>query len=38
MWSIGVEVEQQTSAAPPKQNPGSALAEAGMALIPECQL
>ena len=25
MWFIGVEVEQETSAAPPKNNPGSAL-------------
>ena len=24
MWLIGVEVEQQTSAPPPKKNPGSA--------------
>ena len=24
MWFIGVEVEQETSAAPPKKNPGSA--------------
>ena len=24
MWFIGVEVEQETSAPPPKQNPGSA--------------
>ena len=24
MWFIGVEVEQQTSAPPPKRNPGSA--------------
>ena len=24
MWSIGVEVEQETSAPPPKRNPGSA--------------
>ena len=24
MWFIGVEVEQQTSAPPPKKNPGSA--------------
>ena len=24
MWSIGVEVEQGTSAPPPKKNPGSA--------------
>ena len=24
MWFIGVEVEQETSAPPPKKNPGSA--------------
>ena len=24
MWFFGVEVEQETSAPPPKQNPGSA--------------
>ena len=24
MWFIGVKVEQETSAPPPKQNPGSA--------------
>ena len=24
MWFIGVEVEQETSALPPKKNPGSA--------------
>ena len=24
MWFIGVEVEQETSASPPKRNPGSA--------------
>ena len=24
MWFIGVEVEQETGAAPPKKNPGSA--------------
>ena len=24
MWSIGVEVEQETSAPPPKKHPGSA--------------
>ena len=28
MWFIGVEVEQETSAAPPKKNPGSASDEA----------
>ena len=25
MWFIGVEVEQETTAPPPKKNPGSAL-------------
>ena len=24
MWFIGIEVEQETSASPPKKNPGSA--------------
>ena len=28
MWFIGVQVEQETSAAPPKKNPGSAPATA----------
>ena len=28
MWFIGVEVEQETSAPPPKKNPGSGPAEA----------
>ena len=28
MWFIGVEVEQETSAPPPKKNPGSAPAGA----------
>ena len=28
MWFIGVEVEQKTSAPPPKKNPGSAPANA----------
>ena len=32
MWSIGVEVEQQTSAPPPKKNPGSARAKIGRKL------
>ena len=27
MWFIGVEAEQETSAPPPKKNPGSALAQ-----------
>ena len=30
MWFIGVEVEQETSAAPPKKNPGSALDYGGL--------
>ena len=29
MWFIGVEVEQETSAPPPKKNPGSAPAAIG---------
>ena len=29
MWLIGVEVEQETSAPPPKKNPGSAPVEPG---------
>ena len=28
MWFIGVEVEQETSAPPPKKNPGAALVTA----------
>ena len=27
MWFVGVEVEQETSAPPPKKNPGSAPGE-----------
>ena len=30
MWFIGVEVEQETSATPPKKNPGSAPANFGV--------
>ena len=30
MWFIGVEVEQETSAPPPKKNPGSAPVIDGM--------
>ena len=30
MWCIGVEVEQETSATPPKKNPGSAPANFGV--------
>ena len=29
MWFIGVEVEQETSAPPPKKNPGSAAVVVG---------
>ena len=29
MWFIGIEVEQETSAPPPKKNPGSAPGEGG---------
>ena len=32
MWCIGVEVEQETSAPPPKKNPGSAPARARVLL------
>ena len=32
MWFIGVEVEQEMSAPPPKNNPGSALALEGIFL------
>ena len=31
MWFIGVEVEQETSAPPPKKNPGSAPVASGIA-------
>ena len=30
MWFIGVEVEQETSAPPPKKNPGSAPVGVGL--------
>ena len=30
MWFTGVEVEQETSAPPPKKNPGSAPGEGGL--------
>ena len=33
MWFIGVEVEQETSAPPPKKNPGSAPGE-GDCILP----
>ena len=33
MWFIGVEVEQDTSATPPKKNPGSA----SVPLLPQLQ-
>ena len=35
MWFIGVQVEQETSAAPPKKNPGTAPATA-MAIFSKC--
>ena len=35
MWFIGVEVEQETSAPPPKKNPGSAPAKAEWAIESE---
>ena len=34
MWFIGVEVEQETSAPPPKKNPGSAPVMADLPIIP----
>ena len=41
MWFIGVEVEQETSAPPPKKNPGSAPVLGGvtrrMSLLPSCK-
>ena len=33
MWFIGVEVEQETSAPPPKKNPGSAPEWPGLKLL-----
>ena len=33
MWFIGVEVEQETSAPPPKKNPGSAPAYTSAILV-----
>ena len=36
MWFIGVEVEQETSAPPPKKNPGSALGHDIKGFIPLC--
>ena len=30
MWFIGVEVEQETNAPPPKKNPGSAHVTSGV--------
>ena len=35
MWFIGVEVEQETSAPPPKKNPGSAPVTACISLVHE---
>ena len=34
MWFIGVEVEQETSAPPPKKNPGSAPVQLSQATPP----
>ena len=34
MWFIGVEVEQEKSAPPPKKNPGSAPANCSAMLAP----
>ena len=36
MWFIGVEVEQETSAPPPKKNPGSASELAVICLTERC--
>ena len=33
MWFIGVEVEQETSAPPPKKNPGSAPASSAFLAV-----
>ena len=33
MWFIGVEVEQETSAPPPKKNPGSAPEVSGRTVV-----
>ena len=33
MWFIGVEVEQETSAPPPKKNPGSAYVTTAMLVV-----
>ena len=33
MWFIGVEVEQETSAPPPKKNPGSAPARGHVLIV-----
>ena len=35
MWFIGAEVEQETSAPPPKKNPGSAPAEEELSTVNE---
>ena len=35
MWFIGVEVEQETSAPPPKKNPGSAPVKGYVHTIPD---
>ena len=36
MWFIGVEVEQETSAPPPKKNPGSAPVSVIVKIIHVC--
>ena len=36
MWFIGVEVEQETSAPPPKKNPGSAPVYEDYTELPKC--
>ena len=36
MWFIGVEVEQETSAPPPKKNPGSAPGQTLQVFIYTC--
>ena len=38
MWCIGVEVEQETSAPPPKKNPGSAPAKVSVLERVDCIL
>ena len=38
MWFIGVEVEQETSAPPPKKNPGSAPVDGQVLFFGEIQI